>query len=161
MRNSSLCATLLLASTLGFGQPQQTPANKWADGNSTGIPVYPKAIASEHTDDRGTVSLVEGAQAHRLAANAYISADKPEKVLQFYRERLKSYGQVVECSGGENRTVDVELNDAEFANPAPCRGSEFAANGTELKVIGSSEQRIVVVLPHGNGSEIALVSVRR
>jgi len=160
MRNASICPSLLLAAICSFGQPQDS-ARKFDSGNSTGLPVYPKAIASEHTDDRGTVSLVDGAQAHRIAANAYISADKPEKVLQFYRERLKSYGQVVECSGGENRTVDVLLNDAEFANPTPCHGSEFAANGTELKVIGNSEQRIVVVLPHENGSEIALVKVRR
>lgn len=160
MRNASIYAVVLLAATLGFGQPHQNQANKWDDGNSTGIPVYPKAIASEHTDDRGTVSLVDGAQVHRLAANAYISADKPGKVLEFYRDQLKSFGKVVECSGGENHTVDVELNDTEFADPTPCRASEFASNGTELKVIGSGEQRIVVVLPHANGSEIALVSVR-
>ena len=55
MRNASLCATLLLTTILSFGQPQQNPATKWADSNSTGIPVYPKAVASEHTDDRGTV----------------------------------------------------------------------------------------------------------
>jgi len=158
MRNTSICASLLLAAICSFGQAQES-ARKFDDGNSTGIPVYPKAIASEHTDDRGTVSLVDGAQAHRLAANAYISADKPEKVLQFYRERLKSYGQVVECSGGENHTVDVELNDVALASPTLCRATEFAAEGTELKVIRNSEQRIVVVLPHGSGSEIALVQV--
>lgn len=159
MRNASLCIGVFLAAALSFAQPQDS-ATKWDDGNSTGIPVYPKATASEHTDGRGTVSVVDGAQVHRLAASAYISADKPEKVLQFYRDRLKSHGQVVECSGGENHTVDVELNDAEFSNPTPCRASEFASSGTELKVIGNGEQRIVVVLPHGNGSEIALVSVR-
>ena len=158
MRNASICASLLLAAIWSFGQPQDS-ARKFEDGNSTGIPVYPKAIASEHTDDRGTVSLVDRAQAHSLAANAYISADKPEKVLQFYRERLKNYGQVVECSGGENHTVDVELNDVAFASPTLCRATEFAADGTELKVISSGEQRIVVVLPHGSGSEIALVRV--
>jgi len=159
MRNANILAILFLAASFGFAQPQNAAGN-WKDANSTGIPVYPKAIASEHTDDRGTVSLVDGAQAHRLAASAYISADKPEKVLQFYRDRLKNYGQVVECSGGENHSVDVELNDVALARPASCRAAEFAANGTELKVIGNGDERIVVVLPHENGSEIALVSVR-
>ena len=79
--------------------------------------MYPRAVASEHTDGRGTVSLVDGAQVHRLAASAYLSTDKPAKVLQFYRDRLKNEGQLVECPGGKNTTVDVELNDEVFADP--------------------------------------------
>jgi hypothetical protein len=122
--------------------------------------VYPKAVASDHTDGRGTVSLVGGTQAHRLAASAYLSEDKPDKVVQFYRERLKAKGQVVECSGGKNPDVDVQLNDAAFAHPSACNPEDIAAGGMQLKAISDDEQRIVVVLPHGAGSEIALVSVK-
>jgi hypothetical protein len=146
-----------LFSAFAFAQSQTT---KFDSGNTTGIAIYPKAVVSEHMDGRGTVSLVDGAQVHRLAASAYISADKPEKVLQFYRDRLKNDGQVVECSGGKNDTVDVQLNDEVFADPSKCRRENFAAGGTQLKVINTGEQKIVVVLPHGNGSEIALVKVK-
>jgi hypothetical protein len=83
-------------------------------------------------------------------------------VLQFYRDRLKkSGGPVVECTGGTNHDVDVELDAAAFADPSACSPDHFAASGTELKVSSNGEQRIVVVLPHGSGSEIALVSVKQ
>lgn len=154
------CFGALLISALAFGQPQDS-SSKFNSGNSTGLPVYPRAVASEHTDGRGTVSVVDGAQVHRLAASAYVSGDKPEKVLQFYRYQLKAQEQLVECSGGTNSTVDVQLNDAAFAEPSKCRADDFAAGGTELKVNSGGEQRIVVVLAHGNGSEIALVSVKQ
>ena len=153
------CIATILSCGFAFAQGQTT-ASRFNSGNGTGLPVYPRAVASEHTDDRGTVSVVDGSQVHRLAANAYISSDKPGKVLQFYRDRLKSLGQVVECSGGKNKAVDVQLNDAAFADPSVCRADDFAAGGTELKVVTGGEQRIIVVLTHGNGSEIALVSVK-
>ncbi|PYS20299.1 MAG: hypothetical protein DMF72_21545 [Acidobacteria bacterium] len=127
---------------------------------SNDIPTYPNAIASEHTDGRGTASVVDGAQVSRLAASGYVSADKPEKVLRFYRDRLKTYGQVIECTGGRNSRVDVQLNGSTFADPSACRADEFAEGGIELKVGRTAEQRIVVVLPHGNGSEIALVKYK-
>jgi hypothetical protein len=150
---------ILLMSGLACAQTIAS-ADRFNSGNSTGIPVYPKAVAGEHSDDRGTVSMSDSSQVHRLAANAYLSADKPERVLQFYRDRLKASGTVVECSGGTNTLVDVQLNDAAFANPSACNADDFAASGTELKVINNGEQRIVVVLPHESGSEIALVSVK-
>jgi hypothetical protein len=149
-----LAVTGLLFSTFVFGQ-----AGKFNTGNGTGIPIYPNSLASEHEDDRGTVSLVAGAQAHRVAASKYVSHDKPQKVLQFYRDRLRTFGPVVECSGGENTAVDVQLTDASDATS--CSKEDFAAGGTELKVIANGEQRIVVVLPHGDGAEIALVRVKQ
>jgi beta-lactamase regulating signal transducer with metallopeptidase domain len=125
--------------------------------SAIGIPVYPNAVAGEHEDGRGTVSLVDGAQVRRLAAGAYFSSDEPTKVMAFYRDRLKSLGPVIECAGGKNNRVDVQVNDASFADPSKCRSGEFAQGGTEFKVNGSEDQRVVVVVPHNRGSEIALV----
>jgi hypothetical protein len=153
------CLGMLLVSSLSFAQ--QGSAGRFDGGNSTGIPVYPKAVASEHSDGRGTVSMSDQSEVHRLAASAYVSADKPDKVLQFYRERLKASGTVVECSGGKNTTVDVQLDEAALANPSVCNADDFAASGTELKIANNGEQRIVVVLPHGSGAEIALVNVKK
>ncbi len=151
---------MLLLSGLAVGQVIGA-GGRFNSGNSTGLPVYPKAVASEHTDDRGTVSMTDSTQVHKLAAGAYLSTDKPEQVLQFYRGRLSNMGQVVECNGGTNTTVDVQLDDVAFANPSACNADDFAASGTELKINNNGEQKIVVVLPHGRGSEIALVSVKQ
>ncbi|HEX4663144.1 MAG TPA: M56 family metallopeptidase [Terriglobales bacterium] len=142
-------------------QPASEPASATDasdERSSIDIPRYPKSIATEHHDGRGTASVIDGAQVTRLAANNYASSDKPDKVLRFYRDRLKSYGEVVECTGGTNSKVDVQLNDTAFAEPSACRTSEFAQGGTELKVGRTGEQRIVVVLPQAHGSEIALVT---
>ena len=135
------------------------PAPPDEPASSLGIPVYPKAAAGEHTDGRGTVSLVDGAHVHRLAASAYFSGDHPDKVIQFYRDQLKSYGRVVECSGGRNTKVDVQLNRDSLADLEACRASDFADGGTELKVRALGDERIVVVRPHASGSEIALVRI--
>jgi beta-lactamase regulating signal transducer with metallopeptidase domain len=142
-------------------QPESEPAiapDASDEDSSIDIPRYPKSIATEHRDGRGTASVIDGAQVSRLAASNYVSSDRPDKVLQFYRDRLKRYGEVVECTGGTNSKVDVQLNDTAFAAPSACRASEFAHGGTELKVGRTGEQRIVVVLPQSHGSEIALVT---
>lgn len=127
-------------------------------GNGTGLPVYPKAKLREG-DGRGTVSLVAGGVAHRLAATKYVSQDSPEKVLQFYRARLKALGTPIECAGGKNTEVDVQLTHASLNGGSGCDAADFAAGGTELKVITNREQRIVVLTPFARGTEIALVSV--
>ena len=131
------------------------PANEQV--SNIGIPVYPNAVAGDHVDGRGTVSLVDGAHVHRLAAGAYFSNDDAEKVVQFYRDRLRSYGRVIECSGGRNTRVDVQLNNESLADPQACRSGDFADGGTELKVTAMGDERIVVVRPYAKGSEIALV----
>jgi hypothetical protein len=138
-------------------ESEAAPAPIDNDNPGIGIPVYPKAVAGDHTDGRGTVSVVNGARMRRLAAAAYFSQDEPAKVLAYYRDRLKSYGQVVECAGGSNSRVDVLVDQAALADTAACRQEDFAENGTELKVSSSGEERVVVVQPHRSGSEIALV----
>jgi beta-lactamase regulating signal transducer with metallopeptidase domain len=138
-------------------QPAIAPVPFHENASSIDVPTYPNAIATEHRDGRGTVSLIDGAQVQRLVASAYVSSDRPEKVLQFYRHELKSYGEVIECGGGTNGKVDIQLNESALADPSACRASEFAKDGTEFKVGSRGEQRIVVVLPYAHGSEIALV----
>jgi beta-lactamase regulating signal transducer with metallopeptidase domain len=125
--------------------------------SDNGMPLYPGATVLEHSDGRGTVSLIRGAHVHQLQASSYLSRDNPQKVLQFYRDRLRNYGPVVECAGGTNPQVDFELDEASLRDPSVCRSSEFGAGGTEIKVDGSDDRRVVVTLPHEAGSEIALV----
>jgi beta-lactamase regulating signal transducer with metallopeptidase domain len=127
------------------------------DASALGIPLYPGSTSFEHSDGRGTVSLIGGAQVQHLQASAYISNDAPSRVLEFYRERLKSYGQIIECTGGTNPNVDVELDKVSLSDLSTCRANSFAAGGTELKVGTAGDGRIVVALPRAAGSEIALV----
>ena len=152
LKNKYLLGFLLCGLAFAQGQAQ------FDSGNHTGLPVYPRSKAREG-GDRGTVSLVAGA-ARRLAATKYISQDAPEKVLQFYRTRLKALGELTQCAGGKNSSVDVQLTDSSLKDPSGCNPEDFATGGTELKVVSNGEQRIVVVAPVAYGTEIALVSVR-
>ncbi|HWC17689.1 MAG TPA: M56 family metallopeptidase, partial [Terriglobales bacterium] len=156
-RTETIRAIAVPVSHASVPEPPKVPAATDEQAAGVGIPVYPKAVAGEHFDGRGTVSLVDGAHVHRLAASAYFSDDMPDKVLQFYRDQLKSYGHVVECRGGANTKVDVQLNEESLADPLACRANDFADGGTELKVAALGDERIVVVRPHASGSEIALV----
>jgi hypothetical protein len=155
----SIYVGLAPASIEASPSPQPTTAPHPAGSNSPGIgiPIYPKAVAGDHADGRGTVSLTDSVHVHHLAAAAYFSQDEPAKVLAFYRDRLKSSGEVIECAGGSNSRVDVQVDEEAVANPAVCKRENFAQNGTELKVSKAGDERIVVVQPHGSGSEIALV----
>lgn len=155
MRLQTTCVIGFLACGLSLGQAQ----SQFDSGNHTGLPVYPNAKVREG-GKRGTVSLTAGGTAHRLAATKYVSQDSPQKVLQFYRTQLKSLGEPIECVGGKNTEVDVQLTDASLGDSSACSVENFAAGGTELKVVNNGEQRIVVLTPLSHGTEIALVSVR-
>ena len=147
--------SLFLGCAFALAQGQ----SRFNGGNGTGLPIYPKAKPREG-GERGTVSLTAGATARRLAATKYLSQDSPQKVLQFYRTRLKDFGSPIECAGGKNTEVAVQLTDASLAAASECNGDNFAAGGTELKVVSNGEQRIVVLTPLAHGTEIALVSVK-
>lgn len=133
-------------------------SNSWNETAGFHLPVYPHAVAIEHRDGRGTVSLIGGAHVRSMRAEAYLSRDKMNKVLPFYRQQMKQYGKVIECAGGANDRVDVRLDPDSIAHPAVCRADEFAADGTELKVVDGAARLVIVVRSDDQGSEIALVS---
>lgn len=90
--------------------------SRFNSGNATGLPVYPHAKVREG-GGRGTVSLAAKGTARRLAAAKYVSEDSPEKVLQFYRARLKALGSPVECSGGKTPRLMCSLPTPPWTRP--------------------------------------------
>jgi hypothetical protein len=123
------------------------------------LPVYPNAkVMDDHPDGRSTLALKS---LHGYSSGAsYSSSDSPKQVLDFYRGRLKELGQVVECHNGTNKKVDLQVDEKVTAHPGNCYPESFAAGGTLLKAVKGATQAIVVVLPQGEGSEIALFTVR-
>ena len=134
---------------------------KDADAKRVGVPLYPGArLKREKADsDQANLSvLTEGFGMKLIVAN-YVSDDDPEKIVAFYRSKLKKYGKVLECHsekhGGnvsvhEDKNSDKELKCEEKSGPV-----------TELKVGTEENQRVVAVEPReGNkGSNFALVYV--
>ena len=118
----------------------------------TGLPVYPGATLSKDNDDggdeRATVSIGTPWFGLHVRAAEYDSGDAPERVLAFYRERLKAFGAVTECRG------EVDFKDG---RPV-CRAR--LAEGTQLVTGTEENHRIVVVKPRRAGSQLALVSIQ-
>jgi hypothetical protein len=135
----------------------------------TGLPVYPGARQvprDEHDSSSANVNISVGGFALRVVAVKFESDDAPDKVLSFYRDKVKSYGakgQYVECHG-----LDIEVNGGSFksddddeAKELSCGKHQGKGDSTELKAGTPDRQHIVSVKPKGGGTEFALVYVNK
>ena len=84
----------------------------------------------------------------------YESDDAPSKLVAYYKNELKKFGNVLEChSESENYTYKGDSDELK------CEGNNHG-NTLELKVGTKSNQHIVSIKPQGKGSDFALVYVR-
>jgi hypothetical protein len=86
------------------------------------------------------------------------SDDPPDKVLAFYRPKMKEFGgKFLECQ----QQGFVTYNHSDDSKELTCGdGSRNGAN-MELKAGTPDRQHIVAVKPSGSGSEFALVYVMK
>lgn len=136
------------------------------DPKQTGIVVYPGAtqIQKEHGDDSANVNIDSSMFGVKVVAVKFRSSDPPEKLLSYYKDQLKSYGNVLECKGHYNAggTERVDRGSRELTCGKNSEGININtdSDGTELKVGTTDRQHIVSVKPYGGGSEFALVYVQ-
>src|SRR5437764_14927088 len=69
-----------------------------ADARKAGLPLYPGARLKRDDKNSGAVNLglLTDAFGFKLVVASYDSDDAPSKVLDFYRDRMKKYGKVLE-----------------------------------------------------------------
>jgi hypothetical protein len=143
--------------------------NNQVDAKETGLPIYPGARqveGDEHDSNAANVNMSFGGFSLKVVALKYESDDSPEKVLDFYRDKVKAYGasgKYLECHG-----LDIEIkgggfssHDDDEAKELTCGKNERHGDSTELKAGTPDRQHIVSVKPKGNGSEFALVYVNK
>ena len=123
------------------------------NAGDTGLPVYRGAQVSrdgsEGNSERANVAIGTPWFGLRVVAAEYESGDAPERILDFYRDQLKSFGAVTECRG-----------DVNFSHGRPeCRSQP---NSDDVQLLTGTEQRhhMVSVKPRGRGTEFALVSIQ-
>ncbi len=127
--------------------------NKQPDPKEIGLPVYPGAkLASDHNDEGANVNIESSMFGVRVVAMKYTTDNSPDKVLDFYRKELKSYGEVSECQG-------------EFAVKGSKEGSQSAHcipshDKTELSAGSPQSRRYVSVKPQVKGCSFELVYVQ-
>ena len=96
----------------------------------------------------------------------YESDDAPAKIIDFYRDKLKKYGKVLEChSQKHGGNVEVHDNDddkdSKDKKSKDLKCDESSGPVTELKVGTEDNQHLVAIEPReaGKGSTFALVYV--
>lgn len=146
---------------------------KDADAHNAGLPLYPGAHP-KHEENNDPLNFGVAAEGFglKLVVAKYESDDAPGKVVDFYREKLKKYGKVLEChSQKHGGDVDVHSDDKDSqGSESKDKGQESKqlkcdGNGgpvTELKVGTEDNQHVVAVEPadSGKGATFALVYVR-
>jgi hypothetical protein len=138
-----------------------------ADARKAGLPLYPGARLrhDEENSNAANLSLFTDAFGVKLVVAKYDSDDAPGKVIDFYRDKLKKYGKVLECHTREHGGAHADFNDDEnskdeHSKPVKCEGDNTGAV-TELKVGTEDNQHVVAIEPNsgGKGSTFALVYV--
>jgi hypothetical protein len=70
-----------------------------ADARKIGLPLYPGARpkTNDENNNQANLSLFTEAFGMKLVVASYESDDAAAKVIDFYRDKLKKYGKVLEC----------------------------------------------------------------
>jgi hypothetical protein len=136
--------------------------SKQASASDIGLPVYPgarlKPDISDHDNKSANVNISGFGYSLKVVALQYESDDAPSKIVSFYDDQLKKFGDVLVChTSGLDVNAHVHGLD-KGPDELTCEGS--AGSNTELKVGTKEDQHIVAVEPQGKGSTFSLVYVR-
>jgi hypothetical protein len=127
-----------------------------------GIPVYPGATPRpESNGDKHRANVNIGAMGFgiKVIAAEYNTADSPDKVKDFYLEKLKKFGNVLECRGtGGDHGADSKWNNDGGDKPVTC--GDAKGDGWELKVGTDHNQHLVAVKPDGSGTRFGTVLIQ-
>jgi hypothetical protein len=100
----------------------------------------------------------------RVVAVEFESDDPPQKVIAYYQDQLKKYGNVLQCRAskfGGNTGTTYNGNDSHGSNELKCSGDN-SGKVVELKVGTDQNEHIVSIQPSdsGKGSVFALVHLQ-
>ena len=138
--------------------------NEEANVHDTGLSVYPGAHQKQKTKDgdskSANVNISSSFFGVKVVAIEFESDDAPAKVLAFYRDQLKKYGNVIEChTSKQGGDLSVHAGDHKGTKPVSCDGDTGNGTVTELKVGTEENQHLVSVQGQGTGSDFALVYI--
>lgn len=179
-RHSTLALALLATATLTVVAQQSDSQDKSfdvrssvgdmhvgkdADAAKQGLPLYPGARPEQKKDsDPVNFGILTDSFGMKLMVAKYESNDSPAKIVDFYRDKLRKYGKVLECHS-QKHGGDVDVNDddkdSKDSKHKELKCEEDSGPVVELKVGTEDNQHVVAVEPadSGKGSTFALVYV--
>jgi hypothetical protein len=117
----------------------------------TGLAVYPgsRPLEDDKEPRNANVQVGNSMFGVNVVAAKYESSDPQHRIVDFYRNELKTYGDVLECRGNVN-----------YRGGRPvCREKAFE-DALQLVAGPEGDQRIVAVKARGDGTEFGLVHVQ-
>lgn len=124
------------------------------DPKDIGLPVYAgarRAPDDSHDTSSANVTLGVPGFGMKVIAAKFESDDSSDKVVEFYRKELKTYGSVTECRG------DISLEGEPGSQHIVCREAALREGKFALAAGSGSSHRIVSVEPLAKGCKFALV----
>ena len=133
---------------------------KDADAQKAGLPRYPGARPqNEENNNPLNLALSTDDFGMKLIVAKYETPDSPERVLNFYRDKMKKYGKVLECHGTDDKGgADSNEDDQPGSKPVQCEGDN-SGPVRELKVGTEDNQRIVAIEDTKSGKATAFVII--
>ncbi len=136
---------------------------KDADAKKAGLPLYPGARPKMDKDnDPLNFGILMESFGLKVVVAKYESNDSPDKVVAYYRDKMKKYGKVLEChSQKHGGDVDVHDDDKDSNGSKELKCEQNSGPVTELKVGTEDNQHVVAIAPPdaGKGSTFAIVYV--
>jgi len=145
-----------------------------AASTDNGIPIYPGATPRpEENGDKHRANVNIGAMGFgiKVIAAEYNTPDSPDKVKVFYLDKLKKFGNVLECkgTGGKHDTGDrwdnlnmnnLDMNGEGDKRDKPVTCGDTKGDGWELKTGTEHNQHLVAIKPDGSGTRFGTVLVQ-
>jgi hypothetical protein len=136
--------------------------SKGVNPADVGLAIYPGARLKEKdaggNSKSANVNISGFGYGVRVVALEYQSDDPPSKLVAFYTDELKKYGDVLVCHT-THLDVNTDIKGSDHgSHELSCEGG--SGNNIELKVGTKENQHIVAVEPEGKGSSFSLVYVR-
>jgi hypothetical protein len=126
-----------------------------------GIPVYPGARPRPKSDGdshRANVNIAGIGFGVKVIAAEYLSDDSPDKLKNFYEDKLKRWGDVVVCKGHNDHGSGYEHHGDNGKAKVNC--SDSSGDGWEVKVGTNDNQHLVSIQPDGKGSRFGTVLIQ-
>jgi hypothetical protein len=137
-----------------------------ADIRDVGLPVYPGARRKEKDngdENSAHVNISSNLFGLKVVAIEYLSDDPPEKLIAYYKDQLKKYGNVLECHTHDAHP-SATMKPGDHSDDSKQLKCEDDQNGksVELKVGTEQNQHIASIKPgdDGKGSDFGLVFIQ-
>jgi hypothetical protein len=116
-----------------------------ADAKAIGLPIYPGAHPKHEADNNPlNFGILTETFGMKLVVAKYESNDSPEKILNFYRDKMKKYGKVLECHNLNDNSGVHSDDDHDSSKPLKCEGDNTGPV-RELKVGTEGNAHILAI----------------